>query len=162
MKTLDIDRAFLIRCLSLAAEAVTAGDKPFGSILVNEENEVIAEARNRVNSKSVLSHPEYELAAWAYENLDAETRAKTRMYTTGEHCPMCAGAHAWVGLGSIIYLSSAEQLQEWLKEFGVDSSPIIFHPVENIVANLERRGPGPEDLVAEIKKLHALYFSKLK
>ena len=67
-----------------------------------------------------------------------------------------------MGLGSIIYLSSAEQLQEWLKEFGVDSSPIIFHPVENMVANLKRRGPGPEDLVAEIKKLHALYFSKLK
>lgn len=162
MKTLEKDREFLIRCLALAAEAVAAGDRPFGSILVNEHNEIIAEARNRVNTKSILSHPEYELAAWAYENLDAEVRAKTRMYTTGEHCPMCAGSHAWVGLGPIIYLSSAKQLKEWMLEFGELSSPIKYQAVEEIIPNVIRRGPGPKDLLKEIKKLHILYFNKHK
>src|SRR5690625_393365 len=112
----DNDLKHLKHCLRLAEASLNAGDKPFGSILVNANNEVIAEARNRVNEKTELAHPEYELAAWAAENLTADERAKTTMYTTGEHCPMCAAAHGWVGLGPIVYLSSAKQLGEWLEE----------------------------------------------
>jgi len=29
---------------------------------------------------------------------------------------MCAAAHAWVGLGRIVYVSSSEQLTAWLAE----------------------------------------------
>jgi len=25
------------------------------------------------------------------------------MYTSGEHCPMCAAAHGWVGIGKLVY-----------------------------------------------------------
>lgn len=44
------DLKFLQRCLSLAEEALYAGDQPFGSILVNANNEIIVEARNRTCS----------------------------------------------------------------------------------------------------------------
>src|SRR5699024_12203067 len=42
-------------------------------------------------------HPEFELARWAANNMSPEARAQATVYTSGEHCPMCAAAHAWVG-----------------------------------------------------------------
>lgn len=159
-KLTDNDLKHLKHCLMLASEAVKAGDKPFGSILVNEKNEVIAEARNRVNELTSLAHPEYELAHWAAENLAPEDRRKTKMYTSGEHCPMCAAAHGWAGLGDIIYLASAKQLQLWLEEMNIPSAPIHFYPVEEIIMNIRVKGPAEGDLLDEIKNLHKEYYRK--
>lgn len=152
------DRSYLKRCLELAKESLEAGDKPFGSILVSKNNEVLAEARNKVNEKNVLAHPEYELAVWAVENLSVKERTETTMYTTGEHCPMCAAAHAWVGLGPIVYLSSSKQLGEWLQEMKIENDCIYFHPVEKIIPNIEVRGPGNGELLKEIKSFHQMYY----
>ncbi|MCG2460109.1 nucleoside deaminase [Flavobacteriaceae bacterium F89] len=153
----QMDLKFLKHCLGLAEEALNAGDQPFGSILVNPDNEIIAEARNRVNEKNVLAHPEIELAEWAMENLSLEERRRTKMYTTGEHCPMCAGAHSWSEIGSLYFLSSAKQLGTWLIEFGVDSEPIKFIPAEKIVKNVILKGPAKGGIVKEIKQMHKRY-----
>ena len=154
------DLKHLKHCLKLAAESVKAGDKPFGSILVNEKDEVIAEARNRVNELTALAHPEFELAKWAAENLSSEERKQTKMYTTGEHCAMCSTAHGYVGLGDIIYLSSAKQLQQWLAEMNVPPSPVHSYPVEEIIRNIKVKGPASGELLEEIRKLHREYYDK--
>lgn len=154
----QIDLQFLKRCLMLAEEALEAGDQPFGSILVNANNEIIAEARNRVNEKNVLAHPEIELAEWAMKNLSLEERLQTKMYTTGEHCPMCAGAHGWAQIGSLYYLSSAKQLGSWLNAFGVEPAPIDFIAAKEIMKNVIIKGPAKSEMVEEIKQLHARYY----
>ena len=156
----NTDQKYLKRCLELAKESVEAGDEAFGSVLVNEAGEIIAEVRNRVNEKTVLAHPEIDLAYWAAENLSEEERAKTTMYTTGEHCPMCSAAHGWVGIGTLVYLSSAKQLGEWQKEYDQAPAPINFLPVEDIIKNVEVRGPAEGELLEEIKKLHQWNWSK--
>lgn len=148
-------------CLELAEKAVDAGDQPFGSILVNIENRVIAEARNRVNELTALAHPEFDLAKWAAENLSAEERKETTMYTTGEHCPMCSAAHGWAGLGAIVYLSSGKQLGEWLTQLNAPTSPIHFIPVEEVIRDIEVRGPGSGEMLDEIKALHRRYYSNM-
>lgn len=152
------DLKFLKHCLSLAEEALKAGDQPFGSILVNADNEIIAEARNRINEKNVLAHPEIELAEWAMENLSLKERRQTIMYTTGEHCPMCAGAHSWAQIGGLYYLSSAKQLGKWLSEFGVDAAPIVFIPADKIMKNVEVKGPAKGEMLKEIKHKHKRYY----
>lgn len=144
-------------CLALAEKALDAGDEPFGSILVNDENKVIAEARNRVNEISVLAHPEIELARWAIEHLSAAERKGTMMYTTGEHCPMCAAAHGWTGLGTVAYLSSGKQLSRWLEEMGEPAAPINFIPIQEIVPNCKVKGPADGPLVEKIKSFHKKY-----
>jgi tRNA(Arg) A34 adenosine deaminase TadA len=153
----DIDLKHLKHCLVLAEEALKAGDEPFGSILVNQKNELIATARNRVNEINVLAHPEIELANWAAENLSEEERKKTTMYTSGEHCPMCAAAHGWVGLGKIVYLSSAEQLGKWLEEINAKPAPINFIPIEKIIKNITIKGPVSGELLQKIKNLQLKY-----
>ena len=156
----ETDQKYLKRCLELAKESVEAGDEAFGSVLVNEAGEIIAEARNRVNEKTVLAHPEIDLAYWAAENLSKDERQKTTMYTTGEHCPMCSAAHGWVGIGTLVYLSSAKQLGEWQKEYDLAPAPINFLPVEDIIKNVEIRGPAEGELLEDIKKLHQWNWSK--
>lgn len=157
---LETDIKYLKRCLELAEEALKAGDKPFGSILVSADGEILAEARNRVNEINELAHPEYELAQWAIRNLNLEERKTSTLYTSGEHCPMCAGAHAWADLGNIVYLSSASQLGEWLKEVGAQASPLNFIPIEKIVKGIEVRGPLVGDLNEQIKQLQWAYHQK--
>src|SRR5690606_24671274 len=107
------------RCVALAEQALQAGDEPFGSVLVSAEGMVLAEDHNRVAGGDHTQHPEFNLARWAAAHLSEEERAHATMYTSGEHCPMCAAAHGWVGLGRIVYASSSQQLAGWLNEMGV-------------------------------------------
>src|SRR5690554_6974024 len=51
--------------------------------------------------------------------MSPEDRAGATVYTSGEHCPMCAAAHGWVRLGRIVYASSSAQLGHWLAELDV-------------------------------------------
>jgi tRNA(Arg) A34 adenosine deaminase TadA len=110
-KVTDGDLLYLRRCVELAAEAVEMGDFPFGSVLVAADGTVLVEDRNReVTSGDPTRHPEFVLAQWAALNLTPLERAETTVYTSGEHCPMCAAAHGWAGLGRIVYATSSQQL----------------------------------------------------
>ena len=131
--------------MELAAEAVDAGDHPFGSVLVAADGRVLAEDRNRENTMAdATRHPEFELARWAAANMTAADRAAATVFTSGEHCPMCAAAHAWVGLGRIVYVSSSEQLTAWLAELGVPPSPVRALAVREVAPGLTVQGPVPE------------------
>jgi tRNA(Arg) A34 adenosine deaminase TadA len=148
------DLPHLRRCVELAAEAVAAGDFPFGSVLVGEDGRVLAEDRNRENTLGDSTrHPEFELARWAAANLTAGQRAAATVFTSGEHCPMCSAAHAWVGLGRIVYVSSSEQLIAWLAELGVSPSPVIPLPVQAVAPGLVVQGPVP-GLDEQVHDLH--------
>ena len=149
----DYDRRHLSRCVELATEALEAGDEPFGSVLVGSDGTVLAEDRNRVAGGDRTRHPEFELARWAAANLTPEQRSTATVYTSGEHCPMCAAAHAWVGLGPIVYASSSEQLTAWLSEFDVPPSPVRSLPIRQVAPAVVVRGPVPE-LAERVHELH--------
>src|SRR5690606_23246501 len=105
---------------------------------------VLAKDRNRVAAGDRTRHPEFELARWAAENLGLEERAAATVYTSGEHCPMCAAAHAWVGLGRIVYVASSAQLAEWLAEWGAPPAPVRPVPIREIAPDVHVHGPIPE------------------
>lgn len=138
----DHDMQHLRRCVALAAEALEAGDKPFGSVLVDSDGQVLREDRNRANSVDATYHPEIAVAQWAAQNMTADARAKAVVYTSGEHCAMCSAAHAWAGLGRIVYVSSSKQLRKWMEEMGVTStSPINSLSIQEIAPNVPVEGP---------------------
>jgi tRNA(Arg) A34 adenosine deaminase TadA len=150
----DVDLAWLRRCVELAAEAVDAGDFPFGSVLVDGTGRLRAEDRNReISLADPTRHPEFELARWAATNLTAAERADATVYTSGEHCPMCAAAHAWVGLGRVVYAMSSAQLTTLLTDLGAAPSPVRPLPITDIAPHLPVQGPAP-DLVDEVTTLH--------
>lgn len=156
----DTDLKHLRRCVELAAEAVDAGDEPFGSLLVGEDGAVLAEDRNRIHTTGDgTRHPEFTLARWSAENMSPDTRARATVYTSGEHCPMCAAAHGWVGLGRIVYASSSEQLGQWFLEMGIPESTVRRIAIEEILTTAIVDGPVLE-LSAEVRKLHMRRHSK--
>jgi len=158
-KLISTDKHFLSLCIDLAEEALKAGDKPFGSILVDKDGNILAQARNKVNALNALAHPEYELAAWALNNLTSEQRRQSTMYTSGEHCPMCAGAHGMAGIGTVVYAASGRQLNEWLEEFGVAPTAINLIPIEDVVKDITVRGPAEGELLERIKRLHRKVYT---
>lgn len=153
----DAERTHLRRCLELAREALEAGDQPFGSVLVGADGEVLAEDRNRTASGDSTRHPEFELARWAARHLSPDERAAATVYTSGEHCPMCSAAHAWVGLGGIVYIASSAQLRQWLSAWGVPPGPVAALPIQEVAPSVPVRGPIP-DFEDEIRGLYHRCF----
>jgi tRNA(Arg) A34 adenosine deaminase TadA len=152
----DLDH--LRRCVELARSAYEAGDEPFGSLLLDGDGETRFEDRNQVSGGDATRHPEFAIARWAASNLSPAERFRATVYTSGEHCPMCAAAHAWVGLGRIVYATSAAQLTSWRGEWGVPPSPVAPLPISSISPGVEVDGPAPE--LADAMK--ALYEAKFR
>jgi len=149
----DTDRPFLVRAVELAEQALVSGDEPFGSVLVSPEGEVLLEDHNHVADGDHTRHPELAIARWAVAHLAPDERVGSVVYTSGEHCPMCAAAHGWVGLGRIVYAASSAQLGEWAQELGLPGSPVAALPIREVVPGLEVDGPDPE-LSSAVRRLH--------
>ena len=155
----DKDLKYLERCVELAKTALEEGDQPFGSLLISKSGEILAEDYNHVGGGDHTNHPEFALAKWAVANLTPEVRGQATVYTSGEHCPMCAAAHGWVGLGRIVYASSSKQLVQWLNELNVPLSRVRNLPIGEVIRDTEVDGPVPE-LAEMVHKLHKQYYSK--
>jgi tRNA(Arg) A34 adenosine deaminase TadA len=150
----EADLRHLRRCVELATEAVEAGDFPFGSVLVAADGTVLAEDRNReVTTGDPTRHPEFALARWAATNMTPPERATATVYTSGEHCPMCAAAHGWAGLGRIVYATSSQQLGGWLADLGVSPARVLPLAITQVVPGLVVAGPAPE-LAGQVRDLH--------
>lgn len=147
----------LRRCVELAREALDDGDEPFGSLLVDSTGAVRFEDRNRVKGGDHTRHPEFEIARWSASNLSAREREQATVYTSGEHCPMCSAAHAWMGLGEIVFAVSATQLATWRAEWGAAAAPVAALPVQTVAPGVAIRGPVP-GLVEEMRELHHRHF----
>jgi tRNA(Arg) A34 adenosine deaminase TadA len=152
------DMDHLRRCVELATEALEDGDEPFGSVLVDADGVVRFEDRNRVSGGDHTRHPEFEIARWAASNQTPGERRTSTVYTSGEHCPMCSAAHAWVGLGRIVYAVSSEQLAGWLTEWGVAAAPVAALPINQVAPGVPTTGPVPE-LAEEMKALQRRRFA---
>jgi tRNA(Arg) A34 adenosine deaminase TadA len=156
----DTDLKHLKRCIELAKAALEAGDEPFGSILVSADGKVLAEDHNHVAGGDHTQHPEFALARWAAQNMTPEERSKATVYTSGEHCPMCAAAHGWVGLGRIVYASSSEQLGQWLREMGIAAqSRVRALRIQDVIRDTPVDGPVPE-LAEQVRQLHREYYRR--
>jgi tRNA(Arg) A34 adenosine deaminase TadA len=155
MSISHIDRAFLELAVDLARQAKAAGDDAFGSVLVSADERILFTDRNRtVTDSSPLLHPEFTIAEWAVANLTPQERAVCTVYTSGEHCPMCAAAHGWAGLGRIVYASSSAQLAAWtVQDQEVSTSPIAPLPVQEVVPGILVDGPD-EELAEVVRELH--------
>jgi tRNA(Arg) A34 adenosine deaminase TadA len=144
MTPTDDDLRLLQRAVELASAALEAGDDPFGSLLVAGDGTILAEERNlESTSGDPTAHPEFALARWSAANLSTDERRTTTVYTSGEHCPMCAAAHAWVGLGRVVFAASSAQLAQWRADWGLPASPVAVLPISAVAPGIAVVGPVP-------------------
>lgn len=153
------DIYFLEKSIQQAKLALDNGDQPFGSILISKDDEILFSDHNKVKDGDHTRHPEFELAKWAMNNMTIEERQSATVYTSSEHCPMCAAAHGWANLGKIVYASSSKQLLRWLKELNVPLSNVKPLAINEVIDNTIAIGP-VEEFSEEIFSLHKAYYKK--
>jgi hypothetical protein len=117
------------------------------------------EDRNRTAAGDGTRHPEFEIFRWSAAHLGPAERGESTVYTSGAHCAMCAAAHAWVGLGRIVYASSSRQLNGWLRELGAPPPPVAMLPIDTVAPGVTVDGPSP-DLARVVRDLHRAWFTR--
>ena len=152
------DVRHLRRAIELARLAREHGNHPFGSLLVDASGEVLAERENVVvTERDDTGHPELTLVRWAGQHLAPADRAAATVYTSCEHCPMCAAATYWAGIGRIVFALSAAQLHELMPP----SAPRLKLNTRELFARGNRpvavEGPCPE-LEGEAVAVHAGFW----
>ena len=116
---MEHDDGLLTRSFELAAAARAAGDHPFGA-LFEAEGEVLAEAKNRVNTdRDITAHAETALVRMLEsEGLLAHV-GDGMLYTSCEPCPMCVGAMFWIGVRRVVFGLSSARLTELATPLGL-------------------------------------------
>ncbi|MEZ0115666.1 tRNA(Arg) A34 adenosine deaminase TadA [Catenulispora sp. EB89] len=107
------DETLLRRAIDIAANAVTLGDAPYGSLLADAAGTILIEEHNTVRrDNDIAAHPELKLARWAARELSPEAAAATTMYTSCQPCGMCTGGIVRSGLGRVVFALATAQLVE--------------------------------------------------
>ena len=65
---------------------------------------------------------------------------------------MCSAAHAWVGLGRIVFVASSAQIADWRAALGAPASPVAALPISVVAPAMPTDGP-VDDLVDEVRVL---------
>lgn len=122
--------------IDLAREATERGDRPFGSVLVREDEIVMRESNRVLTENDIRRHPELHLAHRAMREMDPETRAETVMYTSTEPCPMCSGGMRYADFGGVVYSVGADEVVEFTgNDHGTRAAEILDCEVVGPVAN---------------------------
>merc|ERR1711991_83701 len=96
--------ALMRRAIELSRNNALQGQACFGSLLADEEGNILVEACNScVSSGDVTRHAETELVRKACAELDREQIARATVYTSTEPCVLCCGAIYWSGCRKIVY-----------------------------------------------------------
>lgn len=155
----NTDLHHLRTAIQIAQRARDHGNHPFGALLVDENNQIVLEAENSVNtSHDVTGHAETNLVRLATRQFSAEQLARCTLYTSTEPCAMCAGAIHWGHIGRVVYALSEEDLYAMVGP----STGHLFLPCREVFAHSKRpmvvSGPCPE-LDAEARAVHAGFWS---
>ncbi len=153
------DLQYLRRCVELARTALENGHGPFGAVLVGAKGQTLYEDHNRVTDNDQTLHAELGVVRWAVANLAPVHRIRVTLYTSCEQCPMCAAAHAWAGLGRIVYATSCAQLTGWLAEWNAPTPPVAMLSISTVAPRAVADGPALE-LEDEMRTLYEARYRR--
>jgi tRNA(Arg) A34 adenosine deaminase TadA len=106
----DLD--YLRLAIAVAEKSKTGGNHPFGSILVDENGEVIGEGLNTTSVDGGPGHSEANLARMAARKFAPDFLRKCTLYTSVEPCSMCSGTIYWANIGKVAYGMSEKRLAQ--------------------------------------------------
>lgn len=112
MNSSDIDAHFMQRALAIALVAQADGEPPFGALVIDERQVIVAEASDEVaQGRDFSLHAEVSAVRRACQRLGPHLSGST-LYTTVEPCPMCFTA-AWLAhVPRIVYGASMQAVFE--------------------------------------------------
>jgi tRNA(Arg) A34 adenosine deaminase TadA len=116
------DEAHMGRALALAAAASEAGEAPIGCVIVDDQDQIVAEGANApIASHDPTAHAEIvALRAAAARFANYRLKPNLTLYVTLEPCAMCAGAISHARIARLVYGASDP------KAGGVENGPRVF------------------------------------
>jgi len=109
---MDRDLDHLRAAIAVAAKAKAKGNHPFGAVLVDANDKVIAEGENTFLTDGGPGHAETNLARFAARTFAADYLEKCVLYTSVEPCCMCAGSIYWANIGAVVFGMTEHRLLE--------------------------------------------------
>jgi tRNA(Arg) A34 adenosine deaminase TadA len=106
----DIDAGFATQAIELARQARTAGNQPFGALLVLDGRVVLSAQNTVATDRDPTAHAETNLVAAAVRELAPDQLRRSVLYASTEPCAMCAGTIYWAGIRAVVYAFSSEEL----------------------------------------------------
>lgn len=89
----NLDETFMNHALTLADKAEALGEIPVGAVLVDENNQIIADGWNlSITQCDPTAHAEIVALRNAAQKIQNYRLLNTTLYVTLEPCSMCAGA----------------------------------------------------------------------
>jgi guanine deaminase len=131
---------YLREAIQLARANMEAGGRPFGAVIVRDD-EVLATAVNEIHkTNDPTSHAELNAIRAASNKLGSASLAGCAVYASGHPCPMCMAAMRLAGVVEVAYaysnedgepfgLSTANIYADLAKPFAEQSMKIQYVPV---------------------------------
>lgn len=143
-----MESKFIDRTIELAFQNVENGGRPFACIVVNGNDEVVAESPNLVaQTNDPTAHAEIVALRQACQRLGTEHLRGHDVYVLAHPCPMCLGALYYCSPARVIFVTEREdyaehytdsreyfEFGEFYDEFGKSwqerNLPLIYEPRE--------------------------------
>ncbi|MEB3233042.1 MAG: tRNA adenosine(34) deaminase TadA [Leptolyngbyaceae bacterium] len=130
---------WMCRAIALADAAGSAGEVPVGAVVVDGENNLIAEAENRKErDHDPTAHAEVLALREAGRSLQQWRLQHCTLYITLEPCPMCAGAIIQSRITTVVYGADDPKTGSLRTVVNIPDAPCSNHPltvVSGILAN---------------------------
>jgi tRNA(Arg) A34 adenosine deaminase TadA len=98
------DETYLRRAIALADAAVDSGSRPFGSVIVDADGEIVAEAYSTQQADSDwTAHAEMNALRAAGKKRSWDELAGCTLYASADPCPMCAGGVYWSNIRRVVF-----------------------------------------------------------
>ncbi|MFD7923481.1 nucleoside deaminase [Streptomyces sp. NPDC059740] len=102
--------ALLQRAVDLSQQAVDAGGRPFGALVVLD-GRTVGEGRNRVApANDPTAHAEIEALRAAGRSLGRPVLEGAVLYASSEPCPMCLAACYWAGVTRVVHAATTDDV----------------------------------------------------
>lgn len=99
---MEQDTQCMKRCLDLARQSYAGGDLPFGSIIVDENFNIVSEAMN-TGLRDITGHAEINAIKQLIEKTGNKDFFQYTIYTNFEPCAMCSFIIRDIGIGRVVY-----------------------------------------------------------
>jgi tRNA(adenine34) deaminase len=131
-------KKWMTRALELAENAGKAEEIPVGAVIINSQNELIAEGENRrERDNDPTAHAEIIALRLAGKNLQNWHLNDCTLYVTLEPCPMCAGAIAQARLKLLVYGADDPKTGAIRTVANIPDSACSFHKLSVLGGILE-------------------------
>ena len=134
---------YMRRCIELADKAAAAGDNPFGSIIVDAQGKIIAEARNQIAEHDVTQHAEIMAMKQAQSMCKTDNFSDCAIYSNIEPCPMCSFIMRELKFNTVVFALASPQMggySRWniLEDRGLTKfEPVFGLPPQVIVGTCD-------------------------